>query len=103
MEDINMTTMTAEETPEEKTAEELQKKTLSEELLEVVEEAAEREERKAYDRPSFWKDNRGVGVIEIVLILVILIGLVLVFKEQITGIVNDAFTAISGDAGQIIN
>ena len=24
-------------------------------------------------------------------------------KEQITAIVNDAFTAISGDAGQIIN
>ncbi len=49
------------------------------------------------------QDNRGVGVIEIVLILVILIGLVLVFKEQITAIVNNAFTAISGDAGKIIN
>ncbi len=51
---------------------------------------------------GFWQDNRGVGVIEIVLILVILIGLVLVFKEQITAIVNNAFTAISGDAGKII-
>lgn len=51
---------------------------------------------------SFWKDNRGVGVIEIVLILVILIGLVLVFKDQITAIVNNAFTAISNDAGKII-
>lgn len=61
------------------------------------------EETEAYTRPNFWKDNRGVGVIEIVLILVILIGLVLVFKEQITAIVNNAFTAISGDAGKIIN
>ena len=51
---------------------------------------------------GFWKDNRGVGVIEIVLILVILIGLVLVFKDQITSIVNNAFTAISNDAGKII-
>jgi len=51
---------------------------------------------------GFWKDNRGVGVIEIVLILVILIGLVLVFKDQITAIVNNAFTAISNDAGKII-
>ena len=52
---------------------------------------------------GFWQDDRGVGVIEIVLILVILIGLVLVFKDQITAIVNNAFTAISGDAGKIIN
>ena len=55
-----------------------------------------------YKRPNFWRDNRGVGVIEIVLILVILIGLILVFKEQITAIVYSAFTAISGDAGKII-
>lgn len=52
---------------------------------------------------GFLKDNRGVGVIEIVLILVILIGLVLVFKEQITTIVTNAFSSISGDAGKIIN
>ena len=95
MEDKEIKTMMTEETPKEKT--------LADELLEVVEEAAEREEIKTYSRPNFWKDTRGVGVIEIVLILVILIGLVLVFKEQITAIVNDAFTAISGDAGQIIN
>ena len=52
---------------------------------------------------GFWQDDRGVGVIEIVLILVILIGLVLVFKDQITAIINNAFTAISADAGRIIN
>ena len=45
---------------------------------------------------------KAVGVIEIVLILVILIGLVLIFKEQITGIVTDAFSKIAGDAGNII-
>ena len=44
-------------------------------------------------KQNFWQDDRGVGVIEIVLILVILIGLVLVFKEQITAIINNAFTA----------
>lgn len=52
---------------------------------------------------GFFQDNRGVGVIEIVLILVILIGLVLIFKDQITAIVNNAFTSISGNAGKIIN
>lgn len=51
---------------------------------------------------AFWQDEEGVGVIEIVLILVVLIGLVLVFKEQITAIINNAFSAISGSAGKII-
>lgn len=51
---------------------------------------------------GFWKDDRGVGVIEVVLILVVLIGLVLIFKDQITSIVNNAFASITGDAGEII-
>ena len=51
---------------------------------------------------GFWKDNRGVGVIEVVLILVVLIGLVLVFKEQISSVVTNALSNISGDAGSIM-
>lgn len=53
---------------------------------------------------SFLKnDNRGMGVVEIVLILVVLIALVLIFKNQITAIVEDAFKAITGNANAIIN
>ncbi len=48
------------------------------------------------------KELKAVGVIEIVLILVVLIGLVLVFKEQITTIVTNAFQGISGDAARIL-
>ncbi|MBE5951620.1 MAG: holin, BlyA family protein [Lachnospiraceae bacterium] len=48
------------------------------------------------------KEVKAVGVIEIVLILVILIGLVLIFKEQITGIVTNAFSEITGDADKIM-
>ena len=55
-----------------------------------------------FEREGFWEDDRGVGVIEIVLILVILIGLVLIFKEQITEIVTDAFAKITGDANSIL-
>ena len=51
---------------------------------------------------GFWKDNRGVGVIEVVLILVILIGLVLIFKDQISSVVTNALSNISGDAGKIM-
>jgi len=44
----------------------------------------------------------GVGVVEIILILVILIGLVLLFKDQITVIVTKAFTSIATDANNIV-
>ncbi len=46
---------------------------------------------------------KGVGVIEIVLILVVLIALVLIFREQITNIVTEAFKSINDDAATIIN
>ena len=76
---------------------------MEQEAVEDKEEHAIEESDKNEKITGFWKDNRGVGVIEIVLILVILIGLVLVFKDQITAIINNAFSAISEDAGNIIN
>ncbi len=36
-------------------------------------------------------DNKGMGVVEIILIIVVLIGLVLIFKNQMTSIVNSIF------------
>lgn len=45
----------------------------------------------------------GVGVVEIILILVILIGLVLLFRNQISDIVTKAFTSITRDAAIIVN
>lgn len=66
-------------------------------------ETMEQEKEETKKVKGFRKDDRGVGVIEIVLILVILIGLVLIFKQQITAIINNAFAAISGNAAQIIN
>ncbi|HHX12019.1 MAG TPA: hypothetical protein GX731_04295 [Clostridiales bacterium] len=45
----------------------------------------------------------GVGVVEIILILVILIGLVLLFRTQITDIITKAFASITRDANIIVN
>lgn len=42
-----------------------------------------------------------VGVIEIILILVIIIGLVLIFREQIGAIIQNAFASILSDADGI--
>ncbi len=43
---------------------------------------------------KFWKDESGIGVVEVVLILVVLIGLVIIFKNQLTSIMNDIFDKI---------
>ncbi|NLZ82054.1 MAG: hypothetical protein GX915_00140 [Clostridiales bacterium] len=45
----------------------------------------------------------GVGVVEIILILVILIGLVLIFRDQITNIITKALASITRDANLIVN
>lgn len=51
---------------------------------------------------SFMAEEDGIGVVEIILILVILIALVLIFKNKITAIVNDALGQIDSDSGDII-
>lgn len=51
---------------------------------------------------EFLKEEDGIGVVEIILILVILIGLVIIFKEEIENIVKKAFNAIKDDAGDIV-
>ncbi|MBO7650571.1 MAG: hypothetical protein K6F26_06940 [Lachnospiraceae bacterium] len=48
------------------------------------------------------KDQSGIGVVEIILILVIVIGLVLIFKNEITSIINSAFDSIKSDSGAIL-
>jgi hypothetical protein len=47
------------------------------------------------------KQIDGVGVIEVILILVIIIGLVLIFRNQIEIIIKNAFDAINGGANGI--
>lgn len=47
------------------------------------------------------KDERGVGVVEVILILVVLIGLVLIFKSQLTGLVETIFQKITSESAGI--
>ncbi|MBQ1801767.1 Flp1 family type IVb pilin [Lachnobacterium bovis] len=50
---------------------------------------------------NFLREEDGVGVVEMILILVVLIGLVLIFKEQLTSIVNKIFKTISDKASSV--
>lgn len=49
------------------------------------------------------KQLYGIGIIEIILILVIIIGLILIFRNQIEAIIQSAFNSINSDAGEIGN
>ncbi len=51
---------------------------------------------------AFLEEEDGIGVVEIILILVVLIGLVLIFKDKITELVKDIFDTISSDSDKII-
>ena len=46
-------------------------------------------------------EEDGVGVIEIVLILVVLIGLVLIFKNQITSVINNILKEIKKQSEEV--
>lgn len=52
---------------------------------------------------KFWNDEDGMGTVEVILIIVVLIGLVIVFKQQIAGIVEDVFKTIKEDTHVITN
>ena len=47
------------------------------------------------------ENNAGMGTVEIILIIVVLIGLVLIFKTQITELVESIFSKITKQAGKV--
>ena len=50
---------------------------------------------------EFLKEEDGVGVIEVVLILVVLIGLMIIFKKQINQLLNNIFSEISKQSKEV--
>lgn len=50
---------------------------------------------------GFLREEDGVGVIELVLILVVLIGLVIIFKDQINKLLENIFKEINSQAKEV--
>ena len=50
---------------------------------------------------AFLQEEDGVGVVEIILILVVLIGLVIIFKSQLTSLVQTIFEKITSESSGI--
>ena len=44
---------------------------------------------------KLWRDEEGIGTVEMILILVVLIALVLIFKSKLTSLVNEIFDKIT--------
>ena len=53
------------------------------------------------DIRAFAADESGVGVIELVLILVVLIGLVIIFKKQINTLLENIFNQINSKSKEV--
>ncbi|MCI6639117.1 MAG: Flp1 family type IVb pilin [Bilifractor sp.] len=44
---------------------------------------------------AFWMEEDGISTVEIVLIIVVLIGLVIIFKSQLTSLVSNILSKIT--------
>lgn len=52
-------------------------------------------------RNEFASKEAAIGVVEVILILLVLVGLVLIFKEQIVSLANSIFTNINSQVDGI--
>ena len=54
---------------------------------------------KSFDQ--FLKEEDGMGTVEVILIIVVLVGLVIIFKDRITEIVENLFNRITSQTGRV--
>ncbi len=50
---------------------------------------------------NFLKDQRGMGVVEVILIIVVLVAMVAIFKDEIGDLVENIWRNINSDAKDI--
>lgn len=50
---------------------------------------------------EFLREEDGMGTVEIILIIVVLVGLVIIFKNQITQIINSLFEKITSQSNTV--
>ncbi|MBQ9122744.1 MAG: hypothetical protein IJY10_04535 [Lachnospiraceae bacterium] len=50
---------------------------------------------------DFLREEDGMGTVEVILIIVVLVGLVMIFQEQMGDIINSLFTKITKQTNQL--
>lgn len=51
---------------------------------------------------NFWAEEQGIGTVEIILLLFVIIGLILIFKKQITALVENIFDSITSESDEVL-
>lgn len=59
-------------------------------------------EKLKREKEKLGRNNRGMGTVEMILIIVVLIGLVLIFKTQIQELTGTIFEKIAVDSSAIL-
>lgn len=57
--------------------------------------------RKLKNVKDLIREEDGMGTVEIILIIVVLVGLVIIFKDRITDLVNSIFDKITKETNKI--
>lgn len=52
---------------------------------------------------DFLKEEEGMGTVEIILIIVVLVGLVIIFKAQLRELVQSVFEKITSDSNTVMS
>lgn len=52
---------------------------------------------------EFLREESGMGTVEVILIIVVLIGLVIIFKKQLRSLVTDVFKKITEDSNTVMS
>ncbi len=59
-------------------------------------------EKKLKGFQNFLREEEGMGTVEIILIIVVLIGLVIIFKTQLRSLVEKVFEKITTDSNTVM-
>ena len=70
--------------------------------MDTQENMTSRDKAASPDLRTFLQDESGVGVVEIILILVVLIALVVIFKDTLTELVRSIFGGIRSGVDAIV-
>lgn len=60
-------------------------------------------ESKLKGMRAFLQEEEGMGTVEIILIIVVLIGLVIIFKTQLRSLVEKVFEKITADSNTVMS
>ena len=75
----------------------------TEELMDYSTNSDLRKKKRLKGLRAFMQEEEGMGTVEIILIIVVLIGLVIIFKTQLRSLVESIFEKITSDSNTVMS